>query len=617
MKTKNVLNLSNTQNAYKSLIKHSTVGQLILHLDGKIIISNQAFLDLLSLTLSEIQLKTFWNSDFQTNRTESLQNFQTLLDSDKQCVDFEKEYAHKAGHTIWVNESVHKVYSPNQKLECILVMAVDITTAKCKYKKLKESESYLMRATEHTSAIITILDLDGTVKYVNHVVEGININEYVGSSVYKWLPKELSNSVKTNISEIKEHKQTIQFESKFEDPTRQIHYHFHDMSPIFTNSKVSGVTFVSSDISTLKNLEENLDRSKSLVELGMEAAEMGVWEWDSKEDKLIWDETVHQLLGTDSKTFVSTFQNFLSLIEESDRKIIASQNKQAFESKEIYEGHFRIIKKIDGQLRWIGYKSKFTSSDNEERTRLLGVVWDSTKERERELNRIKSKTLEKQNIELKQFAYLASHDLKSPLLTISSYSSLLLDKHQNMLDAKANTFLVIINKAAERMQTQIKDLLDYSLIGQNKKDVSINCIQLMKEVRDNLSYSIKESNCTFDIAALPIIQGYKTELSLLFQNIISNAIKYGSESIAPHIIIRCQKENKFWKFEIQDNGIGIEEQYLSRIFLLFERLHFQDEYEGTGIGLAHCKKIVELHGGEIWATSKPLKGTSFHFTLRA
>jgi PAS domain S-box-containing protein len=223
--------------------------------------------------------------------------------------------------------------------------------------------------------------------------------------------------------------------------------------------------------------------------------------------------------------------------------------------------------------------------------------------------------LESKNKELEQFAYVASHDLQEPLRTTSSFVELLRKQYQGKLDYNADRYIEYVIQASERMKTLIKDLLDYSRIGREKKFEPVDCNIAFEEVMADLAKVIKENKAEITAGRLPVVNAFPTELKLLFQNLISNSIKFQKPGIAPHIEISTIRENGHWHFQFHDNGIGIEKQYQQRIFIIFQRLHNRSVYEGSGIGLAHCKKIVELHGGTIWVESESGKGSTFHFTI--
>jgi ligand-binding sensor domain-containing protein/signal transduction histidine kinase len=223
--------------------------------------------------------------------------------------------------------------------------------------------------------------------------------------------------------------------------------------------------------------------------------------------------------------------------------------------------------------------------------------------------------LVQKNRELEQFAYVASHDLQEPLRTTSSFVDLLQKDYQGKLDAKADKYLTFITQATDRMKVLIHDLLEYSRIGRKKELTPVDCNTLVKEIIADLDVTIKENNAKVNFDNLPVINGYPTEMKQLFQNLISNAIKFHKPDQQPEISISGTRQNGTWQFVCKDNGIGIAKEHWERIFVIFQRLHTRNQYEGSGIGLANCKKIVELHGGNIWVESLPGEGSAFHFTI--
>jgi PAS domain S-box-containing protein len=228
---------------------------------------------------------------------------------------------------------------------------------------------------------------------------------------------------------------------------------------------------------------------------------------------------------------------------------------------------------------------------------------------------IKNKELEQKNKELEQFAYVASHDLQEPLRTTSSFVELFQQQYHGKLDEKADKYLDYIVQASERMKTFIIDLLEYSRIGSKKELKQVDCNIVLNEVLADLNTAIHEADAEIETGPLPVISGYQTEIKQLFQNLAFNAIKFRQKNIAPRIKITARREKDNWQFAFTDNGIGIAKEHNERIFVIFQRLHTRNEYKGSGIGLSHCKKIVELHKGKIWLESELGKGTTFYFTI--
>jgi light-regulated signal transduction histidine kinase (bacteriophytochrome) len=252
---------------------------------------------------------------------------------------------------------------------------------------------------------------------------------------------------------------------------------------------------------------------------------------------------------------------------------------------------------------------------NEKTRQLL----DSTEEehRARAEAETANKELERKNKELEQFAYVASHDMQEPLRTTSSFVELLQKQYHGKLDEKADKYLTYILQASDRMKVLIKDLLDYSRIGKAEAQVEVDCNVVLAETLADLGVVIKETGADITSDPLPVITGYPTEMKQLFQNLLTNAIKFRRKDVNPKIRITVKKNKTAWEFSFKDNGIGIDKKHSDRIFIIFQRLHSRNEYQGSGIGLAHCKKIVELHGGRIWIDSKPDEGSRFLFTIRA
>jgi PAS domain S-box-containing protein len=219
------------------------------------------------------------------------------------------------------------------------------------------------------------------------------------------------------------------------------------------------------------------------------------------------------------------------------------------------------------------------------------------------------------NAELERFAYIASHDLQEPLRMVTSFLQLLQKRYNGQLDNKADQYIHYAVDGAERMKALILDLLDYSRVGTGKENFApVDTAVVMKEVGDIFHEKIIAARAQIAIDGLPVVTGDKVQLTQLFQNLVSNALKYHSDQ-PPVIRIGVREEPTHWVFSVADNGIGIDSQFFDKIFIIFQRLHNKTDYGGTGIGLAICKKIVERHGGRIWVESTPQKGSIFYFTI--
>lgn len=227
----------------------------------------------------------------------------------------------------------------------------------------------------------------------------------------------------------------------------------------------------------------------------------------------------------------------------------------------------------------------------------------------------RTKALSESNKELEQFAYITSHDLREPLRMITSFLQLLERRYKDKLDKDANEYIGFAVDGAKRLDAMTSDLLEYSRITSEKREISpVNFERVLEEALLNLKVPIKENNALITHDPLPTIDGDEKLKVQLFQNLIGNAIKYHGSDI-PKIHVSVKKEKNQYLFSIKDNGIGMSPEYLEKIFTIFKRLHTQEEYDGTGIGLSIAQKIVQQQGGEIWAESEPGKGSTFYFTI--
>jgi light-regulated signal transduction histidine kinase (bacteriophytochrome) len=235
-------------------------------------------------------------------------------------------------------------------------------------------------------------------------------------------------------------------------------------------------------------------------------------------------------------------------------------------------------------------------------------------ERTKELA-VANQVLEQSNLELKQFAYVASHDLQSPLRSISGFVQLLRSEYEGKLDEQAQDWIRRTVQSIGQMQTLIRDLLSYARVdARSRPFTQIPFHDIVTDALTLLESSIHDSGGQVTCGPLPEIMGDRSQLVQLIQNLIGNGLTYHGDE-PPHIHISAERSGKEWIFSVRDNGIGIDPKYYEQIFEIFKRLHDQKDYPGTGIGLAVCRRVVSRHGGKIWVESEPGHGTTFHFTI--
>jgi two-component system CheB/CheR fusion protein len=374
-----------------------------------------------------------------------------------------------------------------------------------------------------------------------------------------------------------------------------------------------------------KLAQENIWLSNQRYDLISRATNDIIWEWDVEKGLLVKANTgLSDFFGVEIGKEQILFNAWKQLLHPDDYNRVIKKRNDSLRNKsnQYWEDEFR-MQGHSGKYNYFYHKAFIVRNTDGQPIRLFGATQNITRRKEDEallleLNKqLKQRAdeLAASNVELERFAYVASHDMQEPLRMITSFLQLFRKKYQEKIDDTAEQYLHFVMDGADRMKRLITDLLEYSRIGSNKGVAeSIDINQLMKEVQEVFVNRIAECEATIVCKDLPVIMGNKTQLFQLFQNLVGNALKYiGKEK--PIVIVSGQEEDNHFLFSVQDNGIGIKPMFFDKIFVLFQRLHHKHQYSGTGIGLSVCKKIVEKHGGKIWVTSEPDKGSTFYFTI--
>lgn len=367
----------------------------------------------------------------------------------------------------------------------------------------------------------------------------------------------------------------------------------------------------------LAEAEKKLQDQQLLFDNILESTLAGYWDWYIQEEYEFMSPTFKAMFGYQDHEVPNHPSWWQQNIHPDDLpKVFDLFNKHVKSKGKVpYLNEVRYFHK-DGSIIWVFCRGKIIEWDSEGNPkRMVGCHVNITPLKNAMYQIAEQKSeLQDTNKELKQFNYIVSHDLQEPLNTIDSFVELLRSSNETQ-SANAKQYLEFISKSVSRMKRITKDLLDYSRIGKSKSLISINCNTLLEAVIDDLQSKIDQTNALIEVEHLPTIVGYETDLCLLFLNLIGNAIKFKKAGEAPYVHIYAKKHRTYWQFAIKDNGIGIAVEHQERVFKIFQRLHTRTAYEGTGIGLAHCMKIVELHKGQIWVESAQDEGSTFYFTI--
>ncbi|GEM_PF-1901320 len=361
--------------------------------------------------------------------------------------------------------------------------------------------------------------------------------------------------------------------------------------------------------------ETELRREKERAQMYLDVAGVIIVALDREGKVTLINRKGRQVLGYQEEAVLGKewFENFLpEAVRDKTRAVFKRLMAGEVEPVAEYENPVLTRDGIERLIHWHNVVIK------DEAGKIVGTLSsgeDITARRkaEEELKE-KAEELRRSNQELERFAYVASHDLQEPLRMVSSYVGLLARRYKGKLDSDADEFINFAVDGATRMQRLINDLLTYSRVGtRGKEPVPTDSNEVLKRALTNLKVAIEEKNAEIECQPLPVVLADERQLEQLFQNLVGNALKFTRGK--PRVEVRAERVDGMWRFAVKDNGIGIDPKFSEKVFEIFQRLHTREEYPGTGIGLAVCKKIVERHGGKIWFESEVGKGTTFFFTL--
>jgi PAS domain S-box-containing protein len=495
-------------------------------------------------------------------------------------------------------------------------------------KKLENDLSHFFNAIPD---IICVMDFQGKFLKINnhgcellgfrqedilyHNFEEFNFEEPVHS--------EGKDSFRDQILDLKEGEGKFKFENRFITSSGNIVW----LSWYCTYTLKEGLIYATGvDITERKKAEKNILQSNERFEKVTEATNDAIWDWDIARKTYYRSKAFERFFGKDASglfperekwTKKYFYPDDFDKIKHSFDEAIANPLCTRWESE------YRVINEL-GETLFVIDRAVILRNSEGKVIRVVGAMTDTSESKRmtlelRKLNQSLEQhalELERSNEELEQFAFVASHDLQAPLRMISSFMDLLERKYGHLIDEKGHQYIHYATDGAKRMRRIILDLLDYSRASktiEEKEDVDIN--ELLSEFRQLRRKIISEKSATISSKGLPKLKIEKVAIIQILHCLLDNALTYSQEGTPPMIEINAVENKKEWEFSIKDNGIGIEPQFYDKIFIIFQRLHNREKYEGTGIGLSIAKKHVEILGGRIWLKSAPGEGTVFYFTI--
>ncbi len=535
-------------------------------------------------------------------------------------------------------------------------------------EELNKTETLLSSITNSSSDIIYIKDRQSRWIFANPALEhfiGRNADELLGKNDLEiYSDPEIGKTILENDRKIMDSgkEEILEEVVEAQDGMRSF---ISVKTPRFNKEgQVIGLVGISHDITERKKAEEALYKSRAELNRAQKIAHIGSWTWDIIADEVTWSDESYRIYGLVPGELEPNYELFLSFIVLEDREIVNREVREAIDVGNTYNITYNIIRQ-DGTHRIITSENDFIKDDSGKVIKMYGTNQDITEHKKaedkmqelveklqaseeeltssneelratseelkttneelnlqmdfevaakRDLEEIARK-LKISNRELEQFAYVASHDLQEPLRMVSSFTQLLERRYKGQLDADADDYIGFIVEGSQRMKYLIDDLLEFSRLNTQSREFESILLKItLEDVLRNLKTSIMENNAQITHDPLPTIIGDPSQINQLFQNLIANAIKFHGDE-PPKIHISAEESRDEWIIGVSDNGIGIDPDHQEQIFRIFKRLHTREEYAGTGIGLAICKRIIDKHNGKIWVESALGNGSNFYFTI--
>jgi len=556
--------------------------------------------------------------------TQEVELFETIKQGNM-IEHYETTRLHKDGYEIHVSLTISPIRRSDGKIVGYSTIERDITSRKMLEKLRDDMQSRVRKVLDNLTIFAAMLSPDGVILEANRtLLENLNqsFEDIVGTpfeNLKLWsLSEENQTLLRASIMKVAT-AETVRYDIEACCVAgKRVLFDFV-LAPIYDdNGEVQYLIASGVDITQRNQLMEELDAQRRQLDAVVQNVPGIIYDFTTNIET--GDQVVHfasdymeTMLGYQSKSWRSNPHFWQDIVVAEDWEHAFGEAQTAYQEGRAGMTEFRCEHR-DGHI--INAESYFSFETKGKNVRQIGLIMDVTR-RKRAEAQVENymQELERSNEELQQFAYVASHDLQEPLRMVTSYLQLIEKRYIDQLDNDAKDFIDFAVDGATRMKTLINDLLAYSRVQRNTEASSeVDMQEVYERVIHNLQLQIKDSKAQITVDKLPTVTATQSQMVQLLQNLLSNAIKFKGDS-PPKIHIGVEQQKTCWQFSVTDNGIGIEAEYQDRIFVIFQRLHTRQDYDGTGIGLAICRKIIDKHQGDIWFTSRPGDGSTFFFTL--
>lgn len=523
----------------------------------------------------------------------------------------------EAGETRHLSDKAYTEYSPQGKL-----LIKGITQDISEKKEAVEEQNKLKSMVDASGDFIGLADMNGRSIYINEAgreLVGLGTQEDVQKTkMVDYFPSDIQDHINANI--IPE----VLSNGHWEGELQFQHFNTKELIDVTWNvflvkdssGNAIGIGCISQDIRPRKKYEALIKSKQSQLEESQEIAHLGSWEWDITENIVSWSDEMYRLFGYEPGEITMNYELYLSHIHPSDRELVSSSVTRCFKEQIPYTFENRIIRK-DGTIRWLFAKGKVSQSDGVKSMKLSGIAMDITTDKKREIS-LKQRTvaLEASNKELEAFCYTISHDLRSPLRAIDGFGRRLANNYAAILGPEGQRLLNVVRTNAQQMGVLIDSLLEFSRLNRRElQKAPLDMKEIVSKVIEEYNQQYPHHRAKFEFKDFGTGIGDKELIRQVWHNLIANAVKFSSKTEKPMVEIGSEKKGEDLIFFIKDNGAGFEMAYIDKLFGVFQRLHSEDEFAGTGIGLASIQRIIHRHGGKVWAHGEPGKGAVFYFTL--
>jgi PAS domain S-box-containing protein len=538
----------------------------------------------------------------------------------------------KDGSYYWVDTTIIPFLNKEGKPYQYIAIRSDITERKLFQEKIVESGQFIKTITDSLPAMIAYWTADLHCLFANKAhlkwfdmqpneMLGIHKQDLMDKAEFEQYKPYIQNVLKGNHQS---------FERSFVKKGGETIYTHTQYVPDKQDDKIKGFYSLIYDYSEVKEVEIELKKKTKQIADSRKKAELDAMAALEERNTIL--ESIDDAFFAVDKNWIVTYWNNMAekVLMTAKNEILNSHLWDVFPdsidstSYKKYHEAVKTNKAVHFEDYFVPLSKWYEISAYPSESGLSVYFKDITERKTTQAHLIElnknlqkhAKELSVSNAELEQFAYVASHDLQEPLRMITGFLTQLEKKYGDIVDDKGKQYIHFAVDGAKRMRQIILDLLEFSRVGKSEDKLEeIDFGELIDEITALYHKQIEEQQATINIAPLPTLQGYKVQIRQVFQNLISNALKYQHAGTAPLVSISCKEFKNHWQFIVKDNGIGINPEYFDKIFIIFQRLHNKDEYSGTGMGLAVTRKIIENMGGKIWVESEEGKGCSFYFTV--